>query len=78
MALTECHKCWNHHCTCNSPTHQPNDAPCKDWLMTYKDEYEKLQSICLRIYYARIAMREDLVIKGLEDIDEYFREPNMN
>lgn len=44
----------------------------------YKQEYETLRHICSRIYYARIAMREDLVIKGLEEIDAYFREPNMN
>lgn len=50
----------------------------KVFLNEYKEEYEKLRHICLRIYYARIAMREDLVIKGLEEIDAYFREPNMN
>jgi hypothetical protein len=44
----------------------------------YKDEYEKLYAICLHIHYARIAMRSDLVLKGLEDIDAYFRNPNMN
>ena len=44
----------------------------------YKAEYDKLRSICSRIYYARIAMREDIVIKGLSEIDNYFREPNMN
>lgn len=44
----------------------------------YKQEYETLRDICSRIYYARIAMREDLVIQGLSDIDNYFREPNMN
>lgn len=44
----------------------------------YKEEFEKLRHICIGIYYARIAMREDLIIKGLEEIDAYFREPNMN
>jgi allantoicase len=44
----------------------------------YKAEYEKLKSICLKIYYARIAMREDLVIEGLKEIDKYFYQPNMN
>lgn len=45
---------------------------------TYKEEYEILRDICLRIYFSRIAMREDLIIKGLLEIDNYFREPNMN
>ena len=69
MSLTDCPKCWNaeEFCSCNEKQ-----------IGTYKEEYEKLRSICLRIYYARIAMREDLVIKGLEEIDAYFREPNMN
>lgn len=44
----------------------------------YKEEYEILRGICISIYYARIAMREDLVIKGLAEIDAYFRESNMN
>jgi hypothetical protein len=42
------------------------------------EEHDILHDICLRIYYARIAMREDLVIKGLSEIDNYFREPNLN
>ena len=66
MALTDCPKCWNaeEHCTCTANDYQPQN--------------KELHSICLRIYYARIAMRQDLVIKGLEEIDAYFREPNMN
>ncbi len=44
----------------------------------YKKEYNILRDICSRIYYARIAMREDLVIKALSEIDNYFREPNLN
>lgn len=44
----------------------------------YKKEYNILRDICLRIYYARIAMRDDIVIKGLLEIDNYFREPNIN
>ena len=43
-----------------------------------KAEYEKLKHICVRIYYARIAGCEKTVIEGLKDIDNYFREPNMN
>jgi hypothetical protein len=42
------------------------------------EENDILRDICLRIYYARIAMREDLVIKALLEIDNYFREPNLN
>ena len=69
MALTDCPKCWNaeEHCSCSEKQ-----------IGTYKEEFEKLRHICLKIYYARIAMREDLVIKGLDEIDAYFREPNMN
>ena len=44
----------------------------------YKTEYNTLRDICIGIYYARIAMRNDLVVKGLEELDWYFREPNMN
>lgn len=44
----------------------------------YRQEYEKLRTICSRIYYARIAGCEKTVIEGLKDIDNYFREPNMN
>jgi hypothetical protein len=67
----DCPKCWDRHCTCDNSTQQTSDE-------SYKNEYKRLRSICLNIHYARIAMREDLVIKGLEDIDAYFREPNMN
>ena len=69
MALTDCPKCWNaeEQCTCNIVD-----------IGTYKAEFEKLRHICIGIYYARIAMREDLVIKGLEELDAYFREPNVN
>ena len=52
---------------------------CSDNQMgSYKEEYEKLRSICSGIYYARIAMRSDLVAKGLDELDNYFRPPNMN
>jgi hypothetical protein len=44
----------------------------------YKQEYETLRDICSRIYYARIAGCEKTVIECLKDIDNYFREPNMN
>lgn len=77
MALTDCPKCWmaEEHCTChNSAMHMQYQSS----YQMYKDEYEKLYAICLHIHYARIAMREDLVVKGLEDIDAYFRNPNIN
>jgi len=77
MALTDCPKCWmaEEHCTCyNNAMHLHHQTSNKK----YKDEYEELRAICLFIHCARIAMREDLVVKGLEDIDAYFREPNMN
>jgi hypothetical protein len=73
MALTECPNCWMVDCTCTSSSnyHQPN-------VMPYRQEYEKLRTICSRIYYARIAGCEKTVIECLKDIDNYFREPNMN
>jgi hypothetical protein len=75
MAHTDCPKCQmaEVHCTCG---HYPLNH--HTGMATYKEEYLKLKSICSGIYYARIAMREDLVFKGLKDIDNYFREPNMN
>lgn len=75
MSHTDCPKCQmaEVHCTCRyyPPIHNTSTA-------TYKEEYIKLKSICHRIHCARIAMREDLAIKGLEDIDNYFRESNIN
>lgn len=44
----------------------------------YKNEYNKLINVCTSIYYARIALRRDLVMKGLDDLDHYFRGENMN
>jgi hypothetical protein len=78
MALTDCPKCWmaEEHCTCH--VHYGTPLQYQSSHQMYKDEYEKLYAICLRIHYARIAMRSDLVLKGLEDIDTYFRTPNMN
>jgi len=73
MALTECPNCWNHYCTCGSPSHYHHPS-----ALPYKQEYEKLRAICSRIYYARIAGCEKTVIECLKDIDNYFREPNMN
>lgn len=44
----------------------------------YKNEYNKLKSICARIDYARIAMNGEAVMKGLDALAAYFREENMN
>lgn len=41
-------------------------------------EYNKLIHICFSIYYARIGMDENRVIEGLNKIDAFFREENMN
>lgn len=74
MALTDCPTCWTaaEYCICgNYSQMQPSGMP-------YKQEYEKLRSICSRIYYARIAGCEKTVIECLKDIDNYFRETNMN
>jgi hypothetical protein len=49
-----------------------------DAYLEYKAEYNKLLNICTGIYYARIALRNDLVIDGLNKLDAYFREENMN
>lgn len=49
-----------------------------DAYLEYKAEYIKLINICTGIYYARIALRHDLVIEGLNKLDAYFREENMN
>jgi len=49
-----------------------------DAYFEFKNEYIKLANICAGIYYARIALRNDLVIEGLGKLDAYFREENMN
>lgn len=48
--------------------------PCAEWEAANRD----MRGILLRIHSARVAMSEAGVIKGLEDIDRYFREPNCN
>ena len=69
MAIKVCSSCFvaEQSCVCDDKQ-----------IGSYKEEYEKLRSICAGIYYARIAMRGDLVAKGLDELDAYFREPNMN
>ncbi len=54
------------------------DRAIHDAYHEYKNEYDKLKSICARIYYARIAMRSDLVTKGLIELDDYFRGESVN
>lgn len=53
-----------------------------DWCVagiSSRNGYEKLRSICNRIYIARnIGLSPDIIIDCLEEIDRYFREPNMN
>ena len=49
-----------------------------DAYIDYKTEYNELLSICASICYARIAMNESLVRKGLNELDNYFREENVN
>jgi hypothetical protein len=60
----------------NDLHNQPPNCTLSD--ISYKQEYEKLKHICVRIYYARIAGCDKTVIEGLKEIDNYFREPNMN
>ena len=43
-------------------------------IMTIEDQYHELLSIALRIHYARIAMNNDGVVKGLDDIDKFIRD----
>lgn len=47
-------------------------------LRFIEPEYNELVSICAGIYYARIAMDESKVLQGLDKIDAFFREENMN
>ena len=44
----------------------------------FAEEYEKMRSLILRIYYARVAMNESKVIELLTEVDNFFREPNYN
>lgn len=53
-----------------------------DWCIAdvcSRSGYEKLRSICNRIYIARnIGLNPDIIIECLEEIDSLFREENMN
>jgi hypothetical protein len=43
-----------------------------------KEYYEQFHNPCLRIYYGRIAMSNEAILAGIEEIEKLFREPNMN
>ena len=43
-----------------------------------KEYYEQFYSPCLGIYYGRIAMSNEAVVAGIEEIENLLREPNMN
>jgi hypothetical protein len=47
-------------------------------LRNVEKDYNELIHICLGIHYARIGMDEKRVVKGLNKIDAFFREENMN
>lgn len=47
-------------------------------LRNVEKDYNELIHICLGIHYARIAMDEKCVVEGLNKIDSFFREENMN
>lgn len=47
-------------------------------LRNVETDYNELLHICLGIHYARIGMDQNRVIQGLEAIDAFFREENMN
>lgn len=47
-------------------------------LRKVETDYNELIHICMGIYYARISMDVNRVIQGLESIDAFFREENMN
>lgn len=47
-------------------------------LRKQKEYYEQFYSPCLRIYYGRIAMSDEAIIAGIEEIEKLLREPNLN
>jgi len=47
-------------------------------LRNVEINYNALIHICLGIYYARVSMNQEKVIEGLNAIDAFFREENMN
>jgi hypothetical protein len=47
-------------------------------IRNVEKDYNELIHICLSIHYARIGMDEVRVVEGLNKIDAFFREENMN
>ena len=47
-------------------------------IRNVEKDYNELIHICLGIRYARIGMDENRVVEGLNKIDAFFREENMN
>ena len=48
-------------------------------IMRKKKEYfEQFYNPCVRIYYGRIAMSNEAIVAGIEEIEKLLREPNMN
>jgi hypothetical protein len=47
-------------------------------LRKQKEYHEQFYSPCLRIYYGRIAMSDEAIIAGIEEIEKLLREPNLN
>jgi hypothetical protein len=43
-----------------------------------KEYYEQFYNPCLRIYYGRIAMSNEAILAGIEEIEKLLREPNFN
>ena len=48
-------------------------------IMRKKKEYfEQFYNPCVRIYYGRIAMSNEAIVAGIQEIEKLLREPNMN
>lgn len=48
-------------------------------IMRKKKEYfEQFYNPCVRIYYGRIAMSNEAIVAGIEEIEKLLKEPNMN
>jgi len=44
----------------------------------FLEHYLRMDSLLTRMYYARVAMNEPLVIKLLLEVDNFFRDENYN
>jgi hypothetical protein len=60
-------------CICDVSRRAMHDAH-----LEWKAEYNKLLNICSSIHYSRIAMNGEAVVKGLDELDAYFRQENVN